>query len=101
MDFAVDLLRLRCFALQLACNDSIPCYKGLSPQNVLFFLLLHNLLLFDVLQLQHYRFSDSLQRILCAPAFMIWSLIEVFRLYCGYFGNFREMVPQVCVRMLC
>eukprot|EP00953_Heterococcus_sp_UTEX-ZZ885_P007740 4665-Heterococcus_DN1.PRE.3 len=44
---------------------------------------------------------QAYSRIMCAPAFMIWSLVEVFRLYCGYFGNLREMVPQVSVLFMC
>ncbi|CAM9565620.1 unnamed protein product [Chrysoparadoxa australica] len=46
-------------------------------------------------KLHHYVFSSSLQRLLLLPAFLVWCMAEGFRIYCGYAGNIKEMVPQM------
>ncbi|KAG5178840.1 hypothetical protein JKP88DRAFT_153784, partial [Tribonema minus] len=53
-----------------------------------------------IMKMSQYVFDSPLQRIVCAPAFMIWALVEVFRLYFGYSGNIEEMVPQMTAFVL-
>lgn len=43
-------------------------------------------------QLSNYVFSSLLQRMVLSPAFVVWSLAEVLRIYFGYKGNIKEMV---------
>jgi hypothetical protein len=48
-----------------------------------------------ICQLKYYVYRSDIDRILLAPLFILWVLAEVARLYSGFTGNLREMVPQV------
>ncbi|CAN0227375.1 unnamed protein product, partial [Hapterophycus canaliculatus] len=51
-------------------------------------------------QLYNYKFESELQRTVLAPIFVGWAIAEVYRLYFGWKGNIKEMVPHMCAFLL-
>uniref|UniRef100_A0A7R9UGE4 Transmembrane protein 17 n=1 Tax=Pinguiococcus pyrenoidosus TaxID=172671 RepID=A0A7R9UGE4_9STRA len=51
-------------------------------------------------KLQYYQYESNLLRLLTAPALVLWTVAEAFRLFFGFRGNLAERVPLLAAFLI-